>query len=413
MKKILLGGTAMVAAALLAAAAPANAADPQNVTSGLSLKISGFIAAQAALILDSSGTDDEENLDRDYDFGSTARLQFDVKNVTDSGLEYGGRIRMNTVNRKAGVTVDRTYVYVKSGFGTVTFGDAPSVAGDMGYIFAHDTAVSAMGFAGGFADNIDGRYDYGGGDFFSLDPTYHSGLGNDTRIKYTSPSFGGISFAVDFTPVVGGRAHAGNGSRADLQNGPGLVTNDGIVSNADGDVFFENVVGGGLWYDSTFGDTSVIVGGTATYGNGVSQSYDLEAYSLGAQLGSGGITGSVNWVLTSSGFAEGLTDKDFNTITGSLAYQLGAFEFGLGYAYTWAQKNNDLAGSFTERFGDLKDNHIVSGTVAYTLAPGLNTWVEVTWEQQNFRKERVDGVLVNDKNSVDNTVLMTGLFVSF
>ena len=113
MKKILLGGTALAVAAM--AAAPASA--------DIDVKIHGFVGAQAALILDSTGTDGER--DRDYDFFTSARLQFDIKNVTDSGLEYGARIRMNQVDRKNNVTVDRTYVYVKGGFGTITFGDQP------------------------------------------------------------------------------------------------------------------------------------------------------------------------------------------------------------------------------------------------------------------------------------------------
>ncbi|WP_395682468.1 porin [Inquilinus sp.] len=395
MKKILLGGTALAVAAM--ASVPASAA--------LEVKISGFVAFQAALVLDTTGTDGDR--DRDYDFGSGARLQFDIKNVTDSGLEYGARIRMNNVNRRQGVTVDRTYVYVKGGFGTIVLGDAPGTGADFGYVFAHDSVVSGMGFAGGYGDNIDGRYDYGGGDFFSLDPTYHSGLGNDTKIKYASPTFGGFSFGIDFTPVVGGSSHSGPGGTNDLTN--------------DGNTLFENVVTGAANYTGDFDGLSLIVSGTATYGNGVGTHggglgtghFDLETYTLGAQVGSGGITGSVNWVNTSKGFGGGATDKAFNTVVGSLAYQWNQFAFGLGYAYTWAEKNNDLAGSIAGSGFDLKDNHIVSGTVAYNIAPGLNTWAEVTWERQNFRKDTVGGVTVDQKNSEDNTILMTGLQVSF
>ncbi len=85
-----------------------------------------------------SSTDDS-TFDRDYDFISNARLQFDIKNVTDSGLEYGARIRMNNVDRRNDVTIDRTYVYLKGGFGTVTLGDAPYAIADFGYVYAHDT----------------------------------------------------------------------------------------------------------------------------------------------------------------------------------------------------------------------------------------------------------------------------------
>jgi hypothetical protein len=390
MKKILLGGTALAVAAM--ASVPASAA--------LELKTSGFVGFEAATILDTSGTDGTR--DRDYDFGSTGRLQFDLKNVTDSGLEYGFRIRLNTINRKDGVNTDRTYVYVKGGFGTIVFGDAPGTGGDFGYIFAHDSVVSGMGLAGSFGDNLDGRYSYGGSDFMSLDPTYHSGLGNDTKIKYSSPDIAGFTFGIDFTPVVGGKSHSGPGGINDLTN--------------DDTTLFENVVTGAFNYTGDFSGLSLIVAGTATYGNGVgihdtpgSGHFDLETYTLGAQVGSGGITGSVNWVNTSSGFAGGATDKSFNTVAGSLAYQWNQFEFGLGYAYTWADKNNDLTGSFSSDANDLKDNHIVSGTVVYNIAPGLNTWVDLTWERQNFRKL---GALVQ-KSSLDNTVLSTGVQLSF
>jgi hypothetical protein len=387
MKKILLGGTALAVAAM--AAAPASA--------DVAVTIHGFVGAQAALVLDSNGQNGDR--DRDYDFLNKSRLQFDIKNVTDSGLEYGARIRFENVDRKNGIQVNRTYVYVKGGFGTFTFGDQPGVGADMAYVFAHDAAISNMGLAGGFADNVDGLYAYGGGDFFSLDPSYHT-VGNDTRVKYTSPSFGGLSFAVDFAPVIGnGTSHVGNAGPADLTN--------------DANTIWENSVAGGLYYSSDFDGLSVIGSGTATYGNGVSGHYDLETYSLGGQLGSGGLTGSIDWINTSKGFAGGQTDKAFNSLTGSLSYVVGAFEFGLGYSYTWAEKNNNLAGSLSSSGFDLKDNHIVSGTVVYNLAPGLNTFGEVTWEQQNFRKRDAGGVAVVDSNSADNTILMTGLHVSF
>ena len=178
------------------------------------MKISGFVAWEAGLII---GSDDDDR-DREYDFNSNGRLQFDIKNVTDSGLEYGARIRMNNVNRRQDVTVDRQYVYLKGEFGTVTFGDSPQVAGDFGYFFAPDDILNAQG---GYGDNLDGNYRYGGADFFSLDPTYHSGLDKSTSIKYSSPSFGGFIFAVGFTPVISGDKNLSNGTqgRADLFDG--------------------------------------------------------------------------------------------------------------------------------------------------------------------------------------------------
>ncbi|WP_026873243.1 porin [Inquilinus limosus] len=391
MKKILLGGTALVAAAL-AAAAPASAED-KAVTSGLEMKISGFVAWEAGLIIGST----DDGRDREYDFNSNGRLQFDIKNVTDSGLEYGARIRMNNVNRSQNVTVDRQYVYVKGEFGTVTFGDSPQVAGDFGYFFAPDDILNAQG---GYGDNLDGNYRYGGGDFFMLDPTYNTGLARSTSIKYSSPSIGGFIFGVGFTPVISDTTALSTGTvgRDDLFN--------------DGQIF-ENVISGGVGYEGEFDGTSVKVRGTATYGNGINNRWDLEAYSVGGQVGFGGIVGSIVWVGVPSGFGGGETDKNFNTVGVGLGYSLGALNFGLGYAYTWADKNNDLTGSGGDDKGDLKDNHIAAATVNYTLAPGLNTYAEVIYEIQNYRKRDFGGVIVNEESDWEQATFLTGISVSF
>ncbi|WP_395676805.1 porin [Inquilinus sp.] len=393
MKKILLGGTALAAAALVAMPA---FADEKPVTSGLSINITGFVSWEAGLVIGSS----DDNRDREYDFNSNGRLQFDIKNVTDSGLEYGARIRMNNVNRRDNVTVDRQYVYVKTPeFGILTLGDSPQVAGDFGYFFAPDDILNAQG---GYGDNLDGNYRYGGGNFFSLDPTYQSGLDKSTSIKYSSPSLGGFIFAVGFTPVISDSKNRSNGptGRDDLFNAGQI---------------FENAISGGLGYEGEFDGTSVKVRGTASYANGIENHWDLETYSAGGQVGFGGIVASAVWVGTPSGFGAGTTDKDFNTIGLGLGYSLGnGVNLGLGYAYTWAAKNNDMTQSAAGNRFDLKDNHIAVATVNYTVAPGLNTYAEVVYEIQNFRKQDLGGGFFNnDESSWEQAVFQTGVSVAF
>ena len=51
-------------------------------TDGLKLKITGFVAFQAGLL---AQDDREPTTDRDYDFGSGARLQFDLSAETEGG----------------------------------------------------------------------------------------------------------------------------------------------------------------------------------------------------------------------------------------------------------------------------------------------------------------------------------------
>ncbi len=391
MKRVLLGGTALAAAAWIGVM-PAAAADQpeQNVTSGLQLKISGFIAAQSTLVLSDTQHSD---FDRDYDFQSDARLIFDVKNVTDSGLEYGGRIRFDSINRRDNVEVSRVYAYVKGSFGTITFGDAPTIADDFGYVYAHDELAGDIGAGGGdFGDLLDGDFPLGGGNFYSIDPTYLGGLTNqDTRIKYTSPTIGGFSFGVDFTPVVGGATHAGNGGRNDLIN--------------DAATLYENVVTGGAnWEGDIGGGVDLRVAGSVAYGNGVStdnnpEHHDLEAYTLGGRIKSGGIAASVDWTHYSTLY---LTSKPVDSIVGDLSYTWGPFLASLSYAYTWAGNNNDLQQPDTGAT-DLKDNHIAGANLTYTIAPGLNTYAELIYEKQNFREGQ----------DFESTHLLTGINVAF
>ncbi|OWJ68128.1 porin [Inquilinus limosus] len=384
MRKFLLLGVCLSAAT--GGTSIAQAAD-QNVTSGLSLKLSGWIGFMAGLSI----SDTKDNtFDRDYDFVSNARLQFDIKNVTDSGLEYGARIRMNNVDRKNNVTVDRTYLYVKGDFGTLTFGDAPYVAADIGYVYAHDVFNSKLGLGASWGDGLDGKFNlFAGSDtLYAVDPTYGIGglNGKDTKIKYSSPSFSGFSFAVDFTPVAGGNSHAGNGGRNDLID--------------DSNTRYENVVTAGINYANTFDGTSVRVAGSASNGNGVQGNHDFEAYSLGGQLiHSSGFGGSVNWVHYSSTYR---ADKAIDSITGDLSYGSGPFVVSVGYAYTTAEKGNNVNSSFTNG-KDLKTNHSVIGSFLYNLAPGLNTFTELSYEKNEFRSGQ----------DYESTNLTTGMVISF
>jgi hypothetical protein len=366
MRKVLMLGVCLAAAA--AGMNSAQAADAA-VTSGLSLKINGWIGFMAGLSL---GETKDDTFDRNYDFISNARLQFDVKQVTDSGLEYGGRIRLNNVDRKNNVTVDRTYVYVKGSFGTVTLGDAPYAIGDFGYVYAHDTINSKLGFGAGWGDGLDGKFNlFEGSDvLYAIDPTYGIGglNGKDTKVKYTSPSFSGFSFGIDFTPVAGGNGHAGNGGRNDLIN--------------DSTTRYENIVTGGAQYTNTFDGSTMTLRASAGTGNGVGVNHDYTAFSLGGQLvHASGFAGSVNWVHFASTYR---SDKAIDSISADLSYTSGPFAVSLGYAFTTAEKNNNINSSFTSG-KDLQTNHSAIATFLYNFAPGLGSFTELSYERNEFR----------------------------
>ncbi len=368
MTKSLLCGAAL---AVVLAASAAHAADP----TGLEVKISGRLGFLAGVVIDRT---DNQNLDRDYDFETGARLQFDVKNVTDSGLEYGARIRFNNVDRKNGVTVDRTYVYLKGGFGTFTFGDAPYIAEDF-HVYAQQTLGTNFGLDTDWGNGFrsPGTWLSGSNAFFAVAPYQQFGGLNakDTKVKYTSPfllgSSGstGISVGFDFTPVVGGNGHAGPGGVNDLTN--------------DATTVYENVLGGGLDYRETLGSTSVRLSGMAYEGNGVSGNHDLQAYYLAGQVGfANGFWASASWTHFSSTFH---ADKAIDSIIGDVSYTTGPWLASIGYAYTTAERDNGLNSSLNDG-KDLQTSHNVIGTLVYSVAPGLDAFTELRYEKDEFRQ---------------------------
>ncbi|WP_395678752.1 porin [Inquilinus sp.] len=363
MKRIASGGVAI--AIMSAISAPA-AAD-------FKVKVSGFVGFQAGLVLSDTSS---RKADRDYDFMSGARLQFDAVNTTDSGLEYGGRIRLDSVDRRNGAQVNRTYLFLKGPFGTFTFGDAPTVLGEIGYFYAHDAVHSELGMNGGYGDGLDGLFQFGGSEFFALDPSGQSSVSRQTKIKYNSPSIGGFQFGVDFTPVDGakvgpGRPHDGNGGRDDL------IDDDATV--------YQNVVTAGVQYRGKFDQGSYAIGATAGTGEGiVSKSNrhgnDLSVFSLGGQVLARGVGASVNWVHNGS---IALSNTGMDTVSVDLSYLFEDAAISGYYSTTWVPPGSGLNSPETSGV-DLKQNDVAGAAFLYRPAPGLGTYVEIFYQKQDY-----------------------------
>ncbi|WP_179221566.1 porin [Inquilinus limosus] len=356
------------------------------------IRVNGFVGFQAGLVLSDTSP---RKAGRDYDFMSSARLQFDAVNTTDSGLEYGGRIRLDSVDRRTGAQANRTYLWLKGSFGTVTFGDAPTVLGEIGYFYAHDAVHSELGLNGGFGDGLDGLFQFGGSDYFALDPSGQSAVSRQTKIKYNSPSLGGFQFAVDFTPVDGakagpGRPHDGNGGRDDL------IDDDATV--------YQNVVTVGLQYRGKFDQGSYAVGGTAGTGDGIvskanRHGNDLAVFSLGGQVLAHHVGASVNWVHNES---IALSNTAMDTVSVDLSYTFGDAAISGYYSATWVPPGNGLNSPETDGV-DLKRNDVAGAAFLYRPVPGLGTYVEIFYQKQDYRSGE----------TWESTDLFTGVEVLF
>ena len=393
--------TAITIPAIVAALLSPNPASAQtdDASSGLKLEITGFVAFQAG-ILAQDDKDVSDELDRDYGFGSNARLQFDLKAETASGLKYGGRIRMNNINARQNVTVDRQYVWLEGDFGRAQLGDQVPV-GDIirdAFVF-----YDGEGFCpwGNFGCNIDGRWnDLAGNEQFYSIGLYRSpsGLSTDTRIRYDTPGLAGtgVKLFTAFAPVVGGTEFKGPGRRSDL---------------FDEGATYQNVVEGGIGYGKR-GDDDVVARAIAAYGDGVDGNADLEAYAAGVMATFGALTASLDYTILVSAGGDINGAENLQTIALAVAYDIlpDELQIGLGYSFTTGDtlpfSDGDAAAT-----ADLDADHIASATLLYTLAPGLALYGEVTYESQHFGG--FEGNPEAFPGDVETTVLVSGTQLRF
>ena len=346
MKKILLGTTGLVGAALLASAA---SAETPKVTLG------GFSDFQAGYV---DQDDDGAASARDVSFRNDNEISVRVDGRTDGGLGYGAVIDLEAdINDDAngqGTNAARTFTYLESGWGRAEMGGNKSAAATM-RVDASSVAVATGGINGAwvyFAEPTGNNFisssklqtEHGITTAFGDESTY-----NATKVTYYTPSWAGFQGGVSYTPGVDA-AGAGRGQQIALQS------ND-----------FSDIWDFGVSYNHTF-DNTWKLGLAGTYEMGSSDnvaSGDVEGWNAGAVLGFGGfsLAGSYgNW--NDSGFT-GTTDGDY--WTAGLGYEAGPV--GLSATY--------LDSTLEDAVGDNEFQNLVFGA-DYKLAPGLTPYAEVS-----------------------------------
>lgn len=393
MKKILLGSTAVAAAALIAGSASA-----QDVTSGGGLKITGWVGSQAVLTFNNDVSDD-----RDFDFVTGARIQFDWSSTTDSGLTYGARVRLE-VDNSAGTVADapgdnflpwdddfdatvttneditvsntNTYVFVSGSFGTVKMGDVGNASGEWYNYYVHDSKSLGGAFAIGAEDSYTVQATGVVNRVVYVDPFAGAG------IYYVSPDFGGLQFALSYQP------EAGNVGRSiDFATEPGDI---------------ENVIAGAVQYSTSFDGGSFFIGGSLLYGDSVEgtvftidpfptlTTYDADYY-ITYGIGAGGEFGPFSVGVWWTG-EDSDSDTDMETLWISGAYEFGAFTAVASATFGWGEDE-----ALVERSG------IYVGTLTYQIAPGLNAFGEIAYVEADY----------TDGSDDDGAALGAGLVFGF
>ena len=358
MKKILLGTTALVAAAGFAGIASAQ----QVTTKATSLSISGNVEFEAAY-----ADSDAASADRKVDFLTDADLTFSPKFVADNGLTTTGRLDYDATSM--GTPDEMSVTFAAASFGSLTLGNDdgaadnfyayPPLAGDGNW------DGSAPNFVGWASDAEGIRW---AGD--NLDPNLNS---DSTKIYYSTGDLdlAGFKFGASYTP---------KGDNA---------FNDGDLTETAGT--FDDLVDVGAAWSGEFSGVSVDVTGVYITGSGVAGSDDPSAWNAGANLGFGAFKVGGSYTAFKDVYANN-TDGDSWAL--GATYDIGAFTVGATYT-----KSDYDAGS-VDGTNPLYDSSSYGAAVSYTVAPGVTAKGEIN----QFK---------NDDLDQDATVVMLGTQVDF
>lgn len=356
MRKILLGTTAVVGAALLGSTV-AQAQEAPTVRVGGFIQVLGqYLNDDADKATTGNGVAGAGLAARDkFDFRNELEVVVTVAGKAANGLGYGAVIELQ--NDGVGGTamdIDEAYAFVSSPtLGTVRFGDEDSAAS---LLAVRHPSVSNSGSDGDY-DDMSGGISLMGG----------INDGNDsTKIIYLSPSFFGFDF---------GLSYAANGFDGDRAN-VGITT----ASQRDRTGLTDEI-SGALRYRGSFGNVGiqasiatmranaaeVLANGTPIAPAG----RDITAHSAGASVAAFGLTvgGEYTWGNYSGGsvgrapLAAGRDSSNLYVL--GATYRAGAFQVGAWFG----QAEQDNGGSLRDR----KQTGYGVGVV-YTLAPGLDTF---------------------------------------
>jgi outer membrane protein OmpU len=361
MKKILLGTTGLVGAALLATAA---SAETPKVTLG------GFSDFQAGWT-----SDDRDANTRSVGFRNDNEVDVKVDGKTDAGLGYGAEIDLEAdttsdVNNQ-GVNASRTFTYLDGKWGRFEMGDNKSVAATM-RVDASTLAVATGGINGAWSDfvqgvptNVNGTHgavagggfvtesklltEHGSTNTFGDESTY-----NATKVNYYTPKYAGFQAGVSYTPN-------------DQSRGQTLVRDDNFAATANGQI--GNVIDAGLSYENQFsGGIKLSVAATGEWGQADTAGVeDTAAWNAGALLGWKGfsVAGSYgDWEDSNN-----VSGADSTYWTAGLGYEAGP----VGLSATYINSTRQVAGTSDNDFTNL-----VLGA-DYKLAPGLTPYAEVSF----------------------------------
>jgi outer membrane protein OmpU len=207
LKKLTLGTSALIGAGFLTAGTILPAAAAEVKAGGaLDITITGF-----AYFRFHGGEIDDARLDnsfsRNLDFSNDTEVHILARGKDEqSGTEYGATIEFEADTNQT-FNTDETWIFLKGGWGEVRLGDEDGVT-DNSQVSAATIAAGTGGLDGSVIDV------FAGGATFRL-----SNTDDATKIRYYTPTFGGFSVGVSYTPQqVALNSGVGNGDNLAPKN---------------------------------------------------------------------------------------------------------------------------------------------------------------------------------------------------
>jgi outer membrane protein OmpU len=418
MKKVLYGTTALVAAGLVAGEASA--------ASGLKLGITGFYrnaiggsfgngpttqyGGSGAFGPGNTGTTTAGlgNFDRQaVSMRQEIRINFTGQTTLDNGITVGVLVGLNGENvAKSGSTtqVNRAYADFSGKFGLVRVGEANSAlvtdcVVDPGNVTSNfgvnspNESFSDVGFAQGrnqatgfvnVANSPAGYFStFGVAPMGSIGTCFGiEGKGN--KIMYFSPSFGGLTFGVSFTPTGGQRRAGGGLSYGTDVTAPG----PGNAGN--------NVLSVGVDYTHDFGGWNLTVGGGGEWSftqytpAGGNTNDKPSWYQAGLQIGIGhfaiGASGAYYVNYAHAGYAANTASSsdDGWVVSAGTSYTIDAWSFGLQGEYGSYQQNGAVITGIPTVNAQNELLWGVSLNTAYALGPGISLEGQVAYTNADY-----------------------------
>lgn len=383
MNRYLLAGSAVVALALGAGSA--------NAQGKFEVRMGGDAVFEAHFI-----DQDRDVNRRGSEFADRFRLNITAVAKADNGLEYGGRIRIRSMNGTGGsntTNVDRAYIHVGGGFGTVRMGTTNSYSDEGGSVYwpiAFQTGPLLLNNQGVLSAST------GNGTAITttLTPYSNTDNGNATKIVYFSPRFTGFQLGASYTP---------------------RTTSSGFdVSRADNDGALEDVWELGLNYKGEFSGVGIqasvgYMGGTYADAGfaAASQLEDYGAWQGGLSVSYAGFTLGGGYLNKGESGQRKTYQNQDDFVTWGIGAQYATGPLTVGVSFTRGEGvvnpataanltgiSTTTTAGVTRYTGSVEQDQWAVGAL-YAVAPGL-----VVGAEYNYIDADAPGTANDDKANV-------------